>query len=269
MPQVGQPFEPYLRRWRLVPDGAPIDTHASRLLPVRRDGEAMMLKLSHAEEERFGGLLLVWWDGDGAVRVLDHDGDALLMERAEGPRSLAEMARSGADDTASRILCEVAARLHAPRATPPPELIPLERRFRSLFVAAGQGGQFADTAALARILLDDPRDGRVLHGDLHHGNVLDAGPHGFLAIDPKRLHGERGFDFANLFCNPDAGVALAPGRLARQLRVVCEAADLEPRRLLQWIVAYAGLSASWHVEDGGDPALALAVGALAQAELDR
>ena len=63
--------------------------------------------------------------------------------------------------------------------------------------------------------------------------------------------------------------ALAPGRLARQLRVVCEAADLEPRRLLQWIVAYAGLSAAWHVEDGGDPALALAVGALAQAELDR
>ncbi|ODT09050.1 MAG: 3'-kinase, partial [Kaistia sp. SCN 65-12] len=199
----------------------------------------------------------------------DHDDDALLMERADGPVSLAAMARDGADEAASRILCEVAARLHAPRDTPPPELIPLETRFDALFAAAGHGGLFAEAATVARALLDDPSDPRVLHGDLHHGNVLDAGPRGFLAIDPKRLHGERAFDFANIFCNPDADVALAPGRLARQLRVVAEAADLEPRRLLRWIAAHAGLSAAWHVEDGSDPALALGVGALALAELGR
>jgi streptomycin 6-kinase len=269
MPHVNQTFEPYLRRWRLRPDGDPIVTHSSRLLPVRRDGAALMLKLSHAEEERFGGLLLVWWDGDGAVRVLDHDGDALLMERAEGSVSLADMARREEDDAASAILCHVAARLHAPRRLPPPALIPLETRFRALFAAAGQGGLFAETAALASILLANPREIGVLHGDLHHGNVLDAGPRGFLAIDPKRLHGERGFDFANVFCNPDAGVALSPGRLARQVGIVAQAAGLERRRLLRWIAAYAGLSAVWHIEDGSDPALALGVAELALAELIR
>ena len=30
----------------------------------------------------------------------------------------------------------------------------------------------------------------VLHGDLHHGNILAAGPRGWLAIDPKGLVGE-------------------------------------------------------------------------------
>jgi streptomycin 6-kinase len=269
MSHANQLFEPYLRRWRLSPDGDPIVTHSSRLLPVRRDGVALMLKVSHADEERFGGLLMLWWDGDGAARVYDHDGEALLMERAEGPVSLADMARRGEDDAASVILCRVAARLHVSRASPPPALIPLETRFRALFAAVGQGSPFAETAGLAAMLLADPREIGVLHGDLHHGNVLDAGPRGFLAIDPKRLRGERGFDFANIFCNPDAGVALSPGRLARQAAIVAQQAALEHQRLLQWIAAYAGLSAAWHVEDGSDPALALGVAELALAELGR
>jgi streptomycin 6-kinase len=29
--------------------------------------------------------------------------------------------------------------------------------------------------------------------------------------------GERGYDFANIFCNPDEEVALQPGRLLQQL----------------------------------------------------
>ena len=91
-------FEPYLLRWGLVPDGDPITTSAARLLPVARSGEPAMLKLSVEEDERFGGVLMAWWDGEGAARVLARDGDALLLERATGPASLAEMARSGRDD---------------------------------------------------------------------------------------------------------------------------------------------------------------------------
>jgi streptomycin 6-kinase len=67
----------------------------------------------------------------------------------------------------------------------------------------------------------------VLHGDIHHGNILDAGQRGWLAIDPKGLIAERGFDFANMFCNPDLKTAVAPRRLARQASVVAEAADLD------------------------------------------
>jgi streptomycin 6-kinase len=61
----------------------------------------------------------------------------------------------------------------------------------------------------------------------------------------------------------------APGRLVRQLDVVVEAAGLKRRRLLQWIVAYAGLSAAWFLGDGDrDAAEAdLAVARLAAVEL--
>jgi streptomycin 6-kinase len=264
-----QDFENYLRLWSLAPDGDVIVTHTSRLLPVRRGGVPLMLKLSHTSEERYGGQLMLWWDGEGAVRILEHDDDALLMERATGPRSVSDMARSGEDDAASLIICEVARRLHAPRSGSAPAAISLDLWFRDLFPAADRhGGILVAAAETARALLGEPRDIRVLHGDLHHGNVLDGGARGFLAIDPKRLLGERSFDFANIFCNPDAAVATRPGRLTRQAGIVAEAAGLDRERLMRWILAYAGLSAAWHLDDGTDPALALAVAEIAKWEIE-
>ena len=65
----------------------------------------------------------------------------------------------------------------------------------------------------------------------------------------------------------DADVALAPGRLARQASIVAEAAQLERTQLLQWTLAFTGLSAAWIIGDGDDPALDLGVAALAAAEL--
>jgi streptomycin 6-kinase len=269
-------FSKYLAHWRLVADGEPIITPGSRLLPVRMDGMPAMLKIAMDSEEKFGALLMSWWDGQGAARVFAHENDALLMERAEGPASLVEMARDmapgGGDDEASRLICGVVAQLHAPsaRAGPLPSLVPLGQWFGELEPAAAtHGGMLSVCAATARELLASEQDIVPLHGDIHHGNILDFGPRGWLAIDPKRVIGERGFDYANLFCNPDAAIATAPGRLARQVDVVAEAAGLERQRLLKWIMAYAGLSAAWFLEDGeGEQAATpLAVAELAAAEL--
>jgi streptomycin 6-kinase len=176
----------WLARWELVPDGEAITTPSSLLLPVRQRGQPAMLKIAREEEERRGGRLMAWWHGDGAARVLAHDDRALLLERATGPRNLEAMVAAGADDEASRILCAVAARLHAPRRGPPPELVPLSRWFEALAPAArSRGGLLAEADAAARDLLADPREPVVLHGDIHHGNVLDVGARGWVAIDPK------------------------------------------------------------------------------------
>ncbi|MGE0212979.1 MAG: aminoglycoside phosphotransferase family protein [Parvibaculaceae bacterium] len=264
-------FKPYLDRWSLTPDGVEIVTRGSRLLPVRHKGKPAMLKVAVEIDEKWGWLLMEWWRGDGAARAMARDGDALLLERATGGRSLERMAREGEDDTASRIMCKVAARLHAPRGSAPPDLIPLEQWFRDLWPAAERlGGVFASSAATARMLLAEPREVVVLHGDIHHGNILDFGKRGWLAIDPKRLIGERGFDFANIFTNPDRSVAATPGRLGRQVEVISEAARLEPTRLLQWIVAWTGLSATWHLQDGmeAESNVQIEIARIAAAELD-
>jgi len=268
-------FDRYISRWTLIPDGDPIITRSGRLLPVRAGGVPAMLKLATQAEERLGGILMEWWDGDGAARVLARTDDALLLERAEGGLSLAEMAHGGRDDDACRILCAVAARLHAPRSQPLPRLVPLSQWFAELApAAAAHGGILVRCAEEARALLSEPREVGVLHGDLHHGNVLDFGARGWLAIDAKGLVGERGFDFANIFTNPDLDdparpLAVRPERFVRRVEVVADAAQIEKQRLLRWILAWTGLSAAWFLGDGDSAAIDLRVAELAAAELDR
>ena len=255
-------FEPWLARWRLTPDGEAFSSLAGRLMPVVHEDQPAILKLTREREELAGGALMEWWGGQGAARVLAREGEALLLERATGSRSLAEMARNGADDEALTILCRAGAGLHAARPTPPPaSLVPLEPWFRQLWpTAAAQGGLFATSAAAARALLDAPREVGVLHGDLHHGNVLDFESRGWLAIDPKGLIGDRGYDHANMLCNPDVATALAPGALERRVGTVSRASGIERTRLVSWLLAYSGLSAAWSLADGpGDAAATLRI----------
>ena len=257
-------FDQYLKRWELTIDGDAFVSLNGNLLPVRHYGMPAMLKISQEVEEQAGNLLMAWWDGEGAAPVLRHDGEALLMERASGSASLTHMVSCGQDDEATRILCAVVSRLHTPRAKPVPALVPLVQRFEALWSAAAtHRGVFVQCAKTARELLDAPRDLRVLHGDIHHGNVLDFGSKGWLAIDPKGLYGERGFDYANIFCNPDIKSALAPSCFARRIGIVTQASDIDRHRLLQWVLAWAGLSAAWMLEDGIEPAIPLGVAKLA------
>ncbi|KAA0954833.1 aminoglycoside phosphotransferase family protein [Pseudomonas sp. ANT_H12B] len=264
-------FDCWLKRWDLVPDGKPIITPGSCLLPVRMGDVPAMLKIAVDAEEKFGNLLMTWWGGEGAARVFAHHGDGMLMERAMGRQSLMHMALNGQDDEASRIMCAALSRLHAPRPSPPPPLVPLSPWFQSLRLAADlHGGIYSLSLATAEALLADPQDVVVLHGDIHHDNVLDFGPRGWLAIDPKRVTGERGFDYANLICNPELPTATDPQRFHRQVEVVVDAARLERRRLLQWVLAFAGLSAAWFLEDNDHLAAQgqLQVAKLAASSLD-
>jgi streptomycin 6-kinase len=266
--EVGD-FSPWLERWGLQVDGAPFQAAetGSRLLPVRAAGAAAMLKLGMTADEQRGSAVMAWWDGQGAAPVLAHDERALLMVRAEGTRSLAEMARTD-DDGATRVICHTVADLHRPRKkTPPPQLPPLEQLFAGLRNAAPTVARLARAEAMAAELLASPCDPVVLHGDIHHFNILDFGPLGWLAIDPWGYVGERAYDYANILKNPDLATMTAPGRLQRQIGVICDAAGLEPRRLLQWVFAHCGLSAAWSIEDGRDPSRALAVMDLAATEL--
>jgi streptomycin 6-kinase len=263
---------PYLRRWRLVPDGAAFVTPSSVLMPVVAGGRAAILKVATEREEELGNRLMAWWDGTGAAPVLEHDGPAILLARAEGPRSLARMAAAGdaQDDEATRVLCTVAMTLHGASGLPPAGLVGLDRWFRELFEhAETRGGFFAGAASVARTLIDENREPVVLHGDVHHGNVLDFGDGGWRAIDPKHVTGDRAFDFANILCNPTAAIALAPGRLERQLAVICEQTGIDRDRMTAWTVAWCGLSAAWNEREDDDAGHALQVGIAAERMLGR
>jgi streptomycin 6-kinase len=267
-------LEPYLRQWGLTPAGELIVTHTSQLLPVLSNGQPAMLKVTEDADEKHGHLLLQWWAGNGAARVLAHDDGAILLERATGSRSLVTLANEGRDDEATRIICDVARQLHAPRGAPPPDLVPLITWFEPLApTAQAQGGILVQAAAAAATLLASQREIVPLHADLHHENILDFDERGWLAIDPKRVIGERTFEYTILFCDPDLGlphltIARRPEIFARRVEVVSEAAGLETRRLLRWVLAWAGLSAAWQIHDTLDPGIELRVAEMAWAALN-
>jgi len=177
-----------LEAWRLIPDGSLLTTRSGWVLPVQHEGSPAMLKVARIPDEQAGYRVMTWWNGEGATKVFASSPDALLMERGAGTRDLAQMAWSGQDDDACRILCNTAARLHASRNGPFPELHPLDTWFQPLFQLASEHALLAPAAAIARELLAAPQTLGPLHGDLHHENVLDFGERGWLAIDP---HGDR------------------------------------------------------------------------------
>ncbi|GKX63968.1 Aminoglycoside/hydroxyurea antibiotic resistance kinase [Pragia fontium] len=260
-------FERYLKGWGLKPDGVPRITESSYLMPVRFGAIPAMLKVAVSAEEIRGNGLMSWWNGKGAAPVLAYDRQAILLLRALNPISLSEMSLNDDDDRACQIICAVIDELHYPQAAVLPELMPLSQWFAGLAPAAKQhGGILIDALSVANQLLTTPQGEVVLHGDIHHENILDFGELGWRAIDPKGLIGERGFDYANVFCNP-LGCEPSAEQFHQRLALISRYARLEPRRLLMWILAWCGLSASWFLEDGGDPKIPLAVARLAQAKL--
>ena len=257
-------------RWNLADDGEIFKSHSSLLQPVLYDGKQAMVKIPFSAEERRGCLLMVWYNGNGAAQVWEHDETAILMERATGPLSLREMVLNGNEDEASRIICGVTAKLHTVSCAHSDMLVPLTEWFKPLKLAADiHGGILIKCTQVAEGLLSDPIDEVILHGDIHHENILHSAAGRWIAIDPKGLVGERVFDIANVFCNPDSETATSPARLSRQVEVIAEAANLDPVRLLHWIIAWAGLSAAFALEDGENPTTALAVAKIAENELGR
>ena len=120
----------------------------------------------------------------------------------------------------------------------------------------------------------------LLHGDLHHGNILAAtpgtragsgghpggsgSPTRWLAIDPKGVVGEAAYETGALLRNPMPALLTMPHLervLARRLDRLADELDLDRGRLLGWALAQAVLSAGWTVEDGGSdwqPAIVVA-----------
>lgn len=240
-------FAPWLALWDLIPEGEPLlmPHTGSRLLPVRRGDTAAMLKLAASEDERRGGQIMAWWDGEGAAPVLARRDEALLMLRAAG-RTLTDVVLGGDDRAATATACEVLAALHRPRPDPP-QTRPLAHLFSAL-LESGEA-RLDGARSTARHLLEGQAELRLLHGDMHHGNVLDFGPRGWLAIDPWGVAGERAYDYANLFRNPRVE-DICPERFGARLAQISALANLEPARLQSWAYAHAGLSAAWDIQDG-------------------
>ncbi len=97
----------------------------------------------------------------------------------------------------------------------------------------------------------------LLHGDLHHDNVLKSGPDSWLCVDPKGVVGEPAFEAGPLLCNPYRRLAQEPdlpALMAARLSILSEELAIGRERLRDCGILRTLLSAAWAAEDGDDTA---------------
>jgi len=243
----------YLNAWNLSNPQLLTQTATSHIYTVTHDTETVVLKLlspSETDEQR-GALALRYFDGHGAVRLLRYDESAHLMEYAAGDE-LVTLVERGEDENATRTIAQVIEQLHSvPQDAPRDGLFMLDRWFGELFNKATADRQagiesiYVRSASLARRLLADQREVRVLHGDIHHRNIRQSA-RGWLAFDPKGVVGERTYDCANTLCNPAMPeIVHNEARLLTNAAILADTLAIDLSRLLAFTYAYACLNASW------------------------
>lgn len=252
------------RDWELTV-GAPYPLSFHWVTPViRADGSAAVLKLgvpgghlsAQAEALRAYG-------GHGAVRLLGHDPErgALLLEHAD-PGSPAAALVPGADADATAALVRVGRRLHRipPAGCTLPELAEEAESF-SAHLRRFPGDEpvprrlVERAGALFGELCASAPDHLVLHGDLHHDNVLRAGREPWLAIDPHGVVGDPGYDCGAMLYNPDPWrreedlLSLVPARIEQ----LADGFGIPVERVTAWGFVMGVLSEVWTAQGGGMP----------------
>jgi len=94
----------------------------------------------------------------------------------------------------------------------------------------------------------------ILHGDLHHENILSDG-NNWIAIDPKGIVGEVVFEAAcfNFIDRTEINNPNVPELFELRIKLLSEKLGLDSERLKNWVLVRLILGACWMVEDNGNP----------------
>jgi streptomycin 6-kinase len=246
------------RRWRITVQ--PPFEHLSYgyVAPaVNARGEDIVLKIGTPDASEIRALTL--YEGRGAVRLLDFDEPRgiLLLERLRPGEMLSALAD---DEEATRIAARVMRALWRP--LPPDHTFPTVESWAGGLKTGPLPRRLVQIAeSLFRDLIDSSEPAVLLHGDLHHFNILSAQRQPWLAIDPKGVAGEPAYEPGALLRNPSPKLCMDIEVQRRRIAVLCEELGLDRQRLAGWAVAQAVLSAWWSFEDTGsgwEPACAIA-----------
>lgn len=244
--------------WRVTPERT-TETGSSVLVFGHRADRAVVLKvIKRQRDEWLSGRVLQCFDGRGVVRLLEHEDGALLLEWLKPGESLVSMAVGGCDRQATELLANVIRRM--PDRDSPDGIPTVEDLGRSFDRCPARGGNripqtlCREAAQLYRELCVSQRRPRLLHGDLHHANVLLDSVEGWVAVDPKGVFAELEYEVGAALRNPlDAPhLFLRPETIGSRIRCFADQLHLNPDRMIAWTFAQAILSAIWLVEDGGD-----------------
>jgi streptomycin 6-kinase len=245
-----------VRAWRVTVERV-LQTEGAVLAFGHRGHESVVVKVIDAGgDECASGPVLDAFGGRAVVRALEHREGALLLERLLPGTSLAQALLD--DDRATDVLCGVIVGM---RPGPPPPRTPTVDAWSESFDRCRSGSRVCDVPAplveAARVtyleLCASQPATQLLHGDLHHHNVLFDVRLGWVAVDPKGVVGELAYEAGAALRNPCERPELfaAPETIRRRVDLFARNLEVDPQRLLAWAFAQAVLAALWELEDDG------------------
>lgn len=184
------------------------ETNSSDIYFVKREKQFAVLKIfkCHSDEKQ-SSQVLQSYGGNGAVAILEMSEDSVLLERLTPGITLTDLVVSGKDDIATKIFCKIVEKLHSVSFD--------TKHFRHLSALIStydlylkSGSTIVSTKVvmharfLFKQLIESQSSEVLLHGDLHHDNILQDDVRGWVSIDPKGYIGEREFEASNFLKNP-------------------------------------------------------------------
>lgn len=253
--QVHRQADALVREWNVTVEKTS-ETDTSFLAFGTRGPQPVVLKVVKREgDEWHSGEVLQAFGGNGVVRVYEYVEGAVLLERAVPGESLVSMAIDGRDGEATTILADVIQRMSG---CTPPRRCPTVHDWAKGFdrYLASDDDQIPRELVrhgheLYVRLAASQRQTMLLHGDLHHYNVLSDARRGWLAIDPKGVIGDVEYEIGAIFRNPiqRPDLFVSTATIDSRLQRLAGALRADGERVLQWAFAQAVLSSIWAVED--------------------
>jgi len=201
---------------------------------------------------------LEWYGGNVCVQLLAHDQQkgGMLLPLIEPGTTLRSLFPAD-DDRAVEYACTIMRRLHAKSISSTTDFPFIEKWFElfdTLKVPYDLQTHVSKARALAQELKADTMPQYLLHGDLHHDNILFDASGTRIAIDPKGVVGESAYEVGAFMCNP-AELSAQPNVaaiLARRLDQFSVILGIDHQRLAKACYIRIILSACWTVQDKGD-----------------
>lgn len=227
-----------------------------------QDGQGIVMKLSVPNRELANEIkTLAHFEGQGYVRLLGADEDlgVLLLEnlRPGNPLSVVE------EDEAVQAFIQVMAK-QKQHLRPPADrdAFPTLDKWADAFdrlrrnFDGGTGSLPSEMVDKAQQLFADlirtTEQPVLLHGDLHHDNILSAGEREWAIIDPKGVIGDPCFEPSTFLNNYLLNKPDPASVLAKRVDAICLELGYDRQRVLQWGFAHSMLKATWCIESGFD-----------------
>ncbi len=219
--------------------------------------QAVILKLGlDAHGFKREALALKAFSGLGAVKVLAQEEKFLLLGRAVPGESLKRYFPERENEAIS-IASNIIRRLHT-------ALIPQEHVFPHItewLSTLDKDWKIPEkymnkARELRDSLFKTSTQEVLLHGDLHHDNILQQGDD-WVVIDPKGVIGDPAYEVGAFIRNPmpdlfefDNLQTIIHNRMSRFSEIL----ELPAQRIRDWCFVQAVLAWIWNLEDGGDDA---------------